>query len=110
HRAVDELAGLASTGEDGLWLELFSDPDPLVRESALRGLAATGAADASGALIGLLDDPEPNVRAAVLKQLAEHPSAGVVPRLAEYVAREGDPDLVVHAVRVLREVGDKKAL
>src|SRR5262249_39297733 len=46
-------------------------------------------------------DPEPNVRAAVLKQLAEQPTPAMVPRIGEYVATEKDPDLLVHAVRVL---------
>ncbi len=55
-------------------------------------------------------DPEPNVRAAVLKQLAEHPSSRLVPGLAEYVARETDPDLLGHAVRVLGELGGSKSL
>ncbi len=110
HQAVDELTQLATADDEGLWLELFSDPDPLVREIALKGLNSLGNSGGSQALIGLLADPEPNVRAAVLKQLAEHPSARQVARLKEYLAKETDPDLVVHAVRVLREIQDPKAL
>ncbi len=110
HRAVEELVGLGPRGEDGLWLELFSDPDPLVRETALRGLNRDGPAGSSKALLGLLADPEPNVRAAVLKQLAEHPSPGLSAKIADYVARETDPDLLVHAVRVLRATADETSL
>jgi HEAT repeat protein/thiol-disulfide isomerase/thioredoxin len=110
HKAVDELVQLASADDEALWLELFSDPDPLVRETALKGLNAIDSSGSSKALIGLLADPEPNVRAAVLKQLAERPSSRLVARLEEYVAKETDPDLVVHAVRVLREIKDVKAL
>ena len=110
HRAVDELIALGSRAEEGLWLELFSDPDPLVRESALRGLNREGSSGTSRALIGLLADPEPNVRAAVLKQLAEHPSPGLSAKIADYVAKETDPDLLVHAVRVLRATADETSL
>ena len=61
-------------------------------------------------LLALLADPEPNVRAAVLKQLAEHPVPGSLAALSQYLARETDPDLVVHAVRVVRELTSSKAL
>jgi HEAT repeat protein len=101
HRAADELLTLAAAGDEGLFLELFNDSDPTVRETALKGLDAVGEAGDSKPLLALLADPEPNVRAAVLKQLAEHPAPGLTAELAKYVARETDPDLVVHAVRVL---------
>ena len=110
HRAVDELVQLAAPGDEPLWLELFNDPDPLVRETALKGLNAIGDSGDAQPLLALLADPEPNVRAAVLKQLAEHPASRQVAPLSEYVARETDPDLVVHAVRVLRELNSAKAL
>ena len=92
---------LAAAGDEGLFLELFNDSDPAVRETALKGLDAVGEAGDRKPLLALLADPEPNVRAAVLKQLAEHPAPGLTAELATYVARETDPDLVVHAVRVL---------
>jgi HEAT repeat protein len=110
NQAADELAQRAAAGDEPLLLELFSDPEPLVRELALRTLQRIGGPRAAGALIRLLDDPEPNVRAAVLKQFAEHPAAKVVKHLAGYVARENDPDLLVHAVRVLRAVKDAEAV
>jgi HEAT repeat protein len=110
HRAVDELVQLAAPGDEPLLLELFNDPDPLVRETALKGLNAIGDSGDSQPLLALLADPEPNVRAAVLKQLAEHPTSRLVAPLSEYVARETDPDLVVHAVGVLRELNSAKAL
>ncbi|MFI5456338.1 MAG: HEAT repeat domain-containing protein [Isosphaerales bacterium] len=110
HRAVDELLQLAALGDEPLFLELFNDPDPLVRETALKGLNAIGDAGDSQPLLALLADPDPNVRAAVLKQLAEHPAPRFVSALSEYLARETDPDLVVHAVRVLRELNGSKAL
>lgn len=102
HRAADELAARATADEEPLLLEMFSDPDSLVREISLRALHRVAGARASDALIRLLGDPEPNVRAAVLKQLAESPSAAMVPKIAEYVAVEEDPDLIVHAIRALR--------
>ena len=58
----------------------------------------------------LLSDPEPNVRAAVLKQLATSPAPTLVPKIAEYAASEPDPDLVVHAIRFLREVTQASAV
>ncbi len=110
HHAADELLALAAPGDEGLFLELFNDSDPLVRELALKGLDAIGESGDSKPLMALLADPEPNVRAAVLKQLAEHPSPGLTAELAAYVARETDSDLVVHAVRVLREQNSDKAM
>ena len=73
---------LAAAGDEGLFLELFNDSDPLVRETALKGLDAVGEAGDRKPLLALLADPEPNVRAAVLKQLAEHPAPGLAAELA----------------------------
>jgi HEAT repeat protein len=110
YQAVDELARLATAADEALLLELFSDPEPLVRELSLRALHQLGGAGATGALSKLLDDPDPNVRAAVLKQLAESAARTSVPRIVKYVAQEKDPDLLVHAVRVLREAPSKTSL
>jgi protein disulfide-isomerase len=109
-RAAEDLASRAQADASGLLRELFSNPDPLVREISLRTLRKVGGEEANEALTGLLGDPEPNVRAAVLKQLAEQPSRTLVPKLAEYAAVEKDPDLLVHAVRALRAAGGKDAL
>ncbi len=102
HQAVQELAGRADPANAPLLLELFSDPDPLVREISLGALHAVGGADATEAMARLLNDPEPNVRAAVLKQMSEKPPAAFLEKVKNYVQNEADPDLVVHAVRVLR--------
>lgn len=109
-QAADELARMATANEERLLLELFSDPDPLVRETSLRGLQQIGGQEATSALVKLLEDPEPNVRAAVLKQLAEKPLRSLVPQIAAYVAKERDADLVVHAVRFLRSAKGADAL
>lgn len=101
--AADELAERAKAADEPLLLELFSDPAPLVREISLRALQHVGGSNASSALIRLLEDPDPNVRAAVLKQLGEHPAPGLVGSISKYIAKEADHDLVVHAVRLLRE-------
>jgi HEAT repeat protein len=102
-QAAQELAGRATAAEEPLLLELFASPDPLVREISLRALQEVAGPRATAALTGLLHDPEPNVRAAVLKRLAEQPSPGMVAPVAAYVAGEKDPDLLVHAIRALRE-------
>ncbi len=107
HQAVQELAARASPAEEPLLLELFSDPDGLVRELSLRALHGLSGSKVTASLTRLLADPEPNVRAAVLKELAEKPSAEVVATIKEYIAREKDADLVVHAVRVLRQTKSK---
>jgi HEAT repeat protein len=109
HKALDELGPRAGSEVD-LLLELFSDPDPLLREGSLRLLHSAGGTESAAALTRLLNDPEPNVRAAVLKQLAEKPQPSVVEPIAQYVAWEKDHDLVVHAVRVLRAVKDQQAM
>ena len=109
-QAADELAKLATADDQPLLLELFSDPDPLVREISLRGLQHIGGKRAAAALVKLLADPEPNVRAAVLKQLEEDPRRSMVPEVAEYLKTEQDPDLIVHAIRFLRATGGPEAL
>lgn len=108
-QAAEELANLVTADDQELLLELFSDPDPMVRETSLRGLQHIGGKEATGALVKLLDDPQPNVRAAVLKQLAENPSRLLVPQIAAYVAKEKDADLIVHAIRFLREAHGPQA-
>ncbi|MEW6250292.1 MAG: HEAT repeat domain-containing protein [Planctomycetota bacterium] len=110
HKAAEELAQRAGREDGPLLLELFSDPDPLVREVGLRALRTVGGEQALAALTGLLDDPELNVRAAVLKQLAEKPTSAMLTVLAGYVEREQDPDLVVHAVRVFRAAKGESAV
>ena len=102
HKAAEELVERASADDQPLLLELFKDPDPLVREISLRGLQHVSPGQTGGALAALLDDPDPNVRAAVLKQLADEPSAEMAAKVAAYVSREKDPDLLVHALRYLK--------
>ncbi len=98
-KSAEELAERASPRDEALLLELFADPDALVRETSLRGLKSVAGARASSALVKLLDDPEPNVRAAVLKTLAENMPDSLVPKIAAYAIKEADADLVVHALR-----------
>ncbi len=102
HDAAEELSQRVTPDDGPLLLELFSDPDPLVRELSLVGLQAVGGKDGVAALTRLLHDPVANVRAAVLKQLAQTPSPEAVDAVVAYTATEKDPDLVVHAVRVFR--------
>ena len=101
HDAVEQLAQRAVPADAPLLIELFSDPDPFMRESSLRTLQTVGGPDASRAIVRSLSDPEPNVCAAVLKELAESPSPEMVDDVMRYIASERDPDLIVHAVRVL---------
>jgi hypothetical protein len=108
-QAAEELAQRATAEDHRLLLELFSDPDPLVRENCLRGLQNIGGDEAMASLVDLLADPEPNVRAAVLKQLESNPQADMVPKIAEYLKTEKDPDLIVHAIRFLRAARGIKA-
>lgn len=103
-RAADELTKRARKDDEALLLELFSDDDALVRELGLRGLRIAVGSGANAVLTKLLEDPEPNIRAAVLKQWAEDPSPALLPRLTKYVDEEKDLDLLVHAVRVVREI------
>lgn len=110
HEAIQELAQRATATDEPLLLELFGNPDAFMRELSLRTLHTVVGRTAAGPLARLLQDPDPNVRAAVLKQLAETPSQGVVPKIAEYLARETDLDLIVHAVRVLRAARGEAAV
>lgn len=108
--AADEFAKIARADDQPLLLQLFSDPDPLVREISLRGLNSLGGKSATEALVKLLSDPELNVRASVLKQFTEKPSKRLVPQIGEYAAKESDADLVGHAVRFLGSAGGPEAL
>lgn len=109
-RAAQELAKRATGADKALLLELFADPEPLVREISLRTLQSLGGSDSRAALAKLLRDPDANVRAAVLKILAEKPDARMVSKIAEYVENESDTALVVHAVRFLREAKGASAV
>jgi HEAT repeat protein len=91
----------------GFFLEAFNDPDSKVREAALRGLRETGAGIAKAEVLRLLADPSPNVRAGILNDLARAPLPDLAKNLADYSAQESDEDLVVHAVRALREIRNK---
>ncbi|UUO04353.1 HEAT repeat domain-containing protein [Blastopirellula sp. J2-11] len=108
-QAATQLVGLASAAEQPLLLELFSDADPLIREIALRGLQNIGGEEATASLVKLLQDPEPNVRAAVLQQLAEGASPTLLSDVAAYVKTEKDADLLVHAIRYLREISQSQS-
>ena len=108
--AAEELANLAVTTDELLLSELFSDPDPLVREISLRGLQRIGGNEANAALVKLLADPELNVRAAVLKQLEENPDAEMVPAVVAYLKTEKDQDLIVHGICFLRECKRPEAM
>jgi HEAT repeat protein len=109
-QAVQELVAHATPADEALLLELFSNPDPLVRELSLRALQDVVGPAATPALARLLTDPEPNVRAAVLKQLTEKPSKGLVKTLVQYARGEKDAALVVHAVRALRAAGGPQTI
>lgn len=132
-KAAEQLASLATSEDQLLLRELFGDPHPLIREISLRGMRRIGG-KTQEMLLDLLDDPDPNVRAAVLKQLEEKPGSEIsrrVPgyvdttqsekkqdsptsrRIVDYVKTEQDPDLIGHAVRVLRTLyqnDDSKAM
>jgi HEAT repeat protein len=108
--AAEELVNLASAPDQPLLTELFSDPDPLVREISLRGLQHIGGKEANAALVKLLADPELNVRTAVLKQLEEAPDADMLPAVVKYLKTEKDPDLIVHGIRFLQESKQPEAI
>lgn len=108
--AAEELAARAGPGDGPLLLELFADPDALIREISLRGLQAIGKGDTSGAIARLLTDPDLNVRAAVLKQLARSPDPTMLSTVTAFAKRESDPDLIVYAIRVLRESKADRAI
>jgi len=101
--AAGDLVSRAGAEDQPLLLELFSNSDPLIRELAIKALREVGGTRATNTLVKLLEDPDPNVRAAVLKQLAEAPVPSMVPHVAKYLEKETDTDLIVHAVRFLRE-------
>ena len=110
--AVQGLINRATLPDQALLLELFADSDPLVRELSLKGLQQIGAKETNETMARLLNDPEANVRAAVLKQFAEseNRSAKTINVVAKYLETETDADLIVHALRFLRESSSDEAV
>ena len=108
--AAAVLVKRAGELDQALLMELFADPDPLVRELALKGLNGLGTEGTEQAMVRLLKDPDPNVRAAVLKQFAESKTKSAVDAVAEYLKSETDSGLVVQAIRFMREVGSNTAV
>ena len=108
--AAAVLVQRAGELDQALLMELFADPDPLVRELALKGLNELGSEDTEKAMVRLLKDPDPNVRAAVLKQFAESKTESAVEAVGEYLETETDSGLVVQAIRFMREVGGETAV
>ncbi len=102
--AVHELSSRVTVRDERLLAELVTDPAPLVREISLGALRRIGGTRLDGPLVKMLGDPDPNVRSAVLKHLAETKSIGLIPAISAYISTETDVDLVVHAVRGIREV------
>ncbi|MBI4859909.1 MAG: HEAT repeat domain-containing protein [Candidatus Riflebacteria bacterium] len=98
---IDRLSAEPGEVAKPLLIELFLDPHPLVRETAMKALLGRADLEVADDLARLLLDSDANVRAAVLKQLTEKPLPELVPRLAEFIARERDEDLLVHATRAL---------
>ena len=108
--AAAVLVKRAGEFDQALLMELFADPDPLVRELALKGLNGLGSEGTEQAMVRLLKDPDPNVRAAVLKQFAESKTQSAIDAVADYLKSETDSGLVVQAIRFMREVGGSKAV
>ena len=108
-KAAEELIGKLGQGDQPLMVELFANPDSMIREISLKGLQQLGNQDSLEALTRLLDDPEPNVRAAILKMATESPSPGFVQEIVKYLEKETDADLLVHGIRVLKEAEGEKA-
>ncbi|MBK8270163.1 MAG: HEAT repeat domain-containing protein, partial [Planctomycetes bacterium] len=108
-QAADELVRRAKDADHALILELFADPDPVVRETSLRALSTTGDAGRE-ALVSLLEDTDANVRTAVLKRVGENPSPSMTTAIVNYAKGETDVDLVVHALRVLRKAPGETAI
>ena len=102
-KAAEELMEKMEQGDQPLLVELFANPDSMVREISLKGLQKLGTRDSLDALSRLLDDPEPNVRAAILKMAVESPTPAFVREVIKYLDKETDPDLLVHGIRVLKK-------
>lgn len=107
---IDRLGENRGKSLRGLLLELFLDPHPLVRESALKALRKCAGEDASEEFGRMLSDPDPNVRAAVLKELTENPSPEAVSEIQDFIAKETDEDLLVHAARALGQTNGSTAI
>lgn len=110
HEAAEELAKRATDADSALVAELFADSDPVVRELSLKALRSISGDTGVDLLVKLLNDPDANVKAAVLKMLAEKPTPAHVAKVAKYVESETDPDLVVHAIRVLKQSKKENAV
>lgn len=107
--AAHELGSRAKQEDETLLAELVTDPAPLIREISLAAMKRIGGTRLDGPLVKMLDDPNPNVKAAVLRHLGDTKSEVLIPAISAFISRETDTDLVVHAVRCLREISGAKA-
>lgn len=108
-RATYALMRMQDPHAIGALVERASDPDPLVRALAMRGLAPPALltrsglrTEAIGALAAGTRDPHPHVRINAARALAPHKSAEsttlIVPLL-----RDPDPNVVLAAAEALRQ-------
>lgn len=109
-----ERQRVAATDAVAFLSQALSHDDPLVRRTALEGLAQRGDASAVEAVVFALSDEEPGVRAAAARALGVmrgegQESVGVEP-LLDLVQRSQDPGLVAEAVRALGETAAPEAL
>lgn len=114
-RAVYALMRLGDPGTVQSLLDHRSDPDPLVRALALRGLQPA-VVDSSGrraaaidALTGAVSDPHPHVRINALRALAAFrvpESTSTLERAIEDV----DANVALAAIESLAEVGGERAV
>ena len=101
HRqAASTLLEKAELVDEPLIDELSHDPEPLIRELAIRALARLQMLAGKDRVRQLLGDSDSNVRAAVLRALAEHPSDASVESLCTYLQHESNEDLLVHGGKV----------
>ena len=110
--AAMPLAEFAEPGDTAALEALvgaFDDPDPRVRERALRSCATIGDNRVVEPIAGLVEDSNPRVRRAAANALVDIGSAAALEALIP-VARAADERLRRIAVGELSELGDRRPL
>ena len=109
-RAAYFLGNFATTRSVSALIEALNDPNPGVREAALRSLAWIADPSAVPAMAAMaLSDPNPELRSTAAFQLRKIRSPDAVPALIDAL---DDPsrDVRMSALKSLEVIGDKRAI
>jgi HEAT repeat protein len=103
--AIAALASFRRPEDRPIIDQALGDRDPSVRAVAVASLGSYGP-DTVTRLSGLANDPDPQVRAGVVAGLTETGRGPGMAELLRMMARQGDPELQVKALRAIESISN----